>query len=91
MCPVKVLYLYLSKYWRALPFPSPGDLRNPGIESGSPTLRAEPLPSGPPGKPHLSKGVCKLWLAANLAHSPFLQIKFYWNTASPVQLCIMYG
>ena len=25
-------------YWSGLPFPSPGDLLNPGIEPGSPTL-----------------------------------------------------
>ena len=28
-------------YWSRLPFPSPGDLRNPGIESRSPTLQAD--------------------------------------------------
>ena len=26
------------EYWSGLPFPSPGDLPNPGIESGSPAL-----------------------------------------------------
>ena len=34
-----------------LPFPSPGDLSSPGIEPGSPTLRADALLSEPPGKP----------------------------------------
>ena len=38
-------------YWNELPFPSLGDLPNPGIELGSPTLRAESLPTEPPGKP----------------------------------------
>ena len=37
--------------WSGLPFPSPGDLPNPGIEPGSPTLQADTLPSEPPGKP----------------------------------------
>ena len=37
--------------WSGLPFPSPGDLPNPGIEPGSPALRADTLPSEPPGKP----------------------------------------
>ena len=37
-------------YWSGLPFPSPGDLPNPGIEPGSPTLLADALPSEPPGK-----------------------------------------
>ena len=31
--------------WSGLPFPSPGDLRDPGIEPGSPTLQADALPS----------------------------------------------
>ena len=33
-----------------LPFPSPGDLPNPGIEPRSPALQADVLPSEPPGK-----------------------------------------
>ena len=36
--------------WSGLPFPSPGDLPNPGIEPGSPALQADTLPSEPPGK-----------------------------------------
>ena len=41
-----------QEYWSGLPFPSPGDLPNPGIEPGSPTLQAEALSSEPPGKPY---------------------------------------
>ena len=40
-----------QEYWSELPFPSPGDLPNPGIEPGSPALQAYSLPSEPPGKP----------------------------------------
>ena len=32
-------------YWSWLPFPSPGDLPNPGIESWSPALQAKSLPT----------------------------------------------
>ena len=39
-----------QEYWSGFPFPSSGDLPDPGIESGSPTLRADTLPSEPPGK-----------------------------------------
>ena len=39
-----------QEYWSGLPFPSPGDLPNPGIESGSPALQADALSSEPPGK-----------------------------------------
>ena len=42
-----------QEYWSGLPFPSPGDLPNPGIEPGSPVLQADALPSEPPGKPQL--------------------------------------
>ena len=48
-----LLSLRFSKqeYWDGLPFPSPGDLPNPGIEPGSLALQADSLPSEPPGKP----------------------------------------
>ena len=38
-----------QEYWSGLPFPSPGDLPDPGIEPGSPTLQADPSLSEPPG------------------------------------------
>ena len=40
-----------QEYWSGLPFPSPGDLPDPGIEPGSPTLEADSLTSELPGKP----------------------------------------
>ena len=40
-----------QEYWSGLPFPSPRDLPNPGIESRSSALQADALPSEPPGKP----------------------------------------
>ena len=36
-----------QEYWSGLPFPSPGDLPNPGIEPGSPALQTDALPSEP--------------------------------------------
>ena len=42
-----------QEYWSGLPFPSPGDLLNPGIEPGSPALWADTLLSEPPGNPSL--------------------------------------
>ena len=39
-----------EEYWSGLPFPSPGDLPDPGIKPRSPALRAETLTSEPPGK-----------------------------------------
>ena len=43
-----------QEYWSGLPFPTPGDLPDPGIEPGSPELQADSLLSEPPGKPRLS-------------------------------------
>ena len=37
-----------QEYWSGLPFPSPGDLPNPGIEPRSAALQADSLPSEPP-------------------------------------------
>ena len=34
-----------------MPFPSPGDLPDPGMEHGTPALQADALLSEPPGKP----------------------------------------
>ena len=39
-----------QEYWGGLPFPSPGDLADPGIEPESPELQADSLLSEPPGK-----------------------------------------
>ena len=39
-----------QEYWSGLPFPSPGDLPNPGIKRRSPTWQADALSSEPPGK-----------------------------------------
>ena len=36
-----------QEYWSGVPFPSLGDLPNPGIEPGSPALQADTLPSEP--------------------------------------------
>ena len=44
-----------EEYWSGVPFPSLGDLPNPGIEPGSPALQADSLPSESPAPgPHLT-------------------------------------
>ena len=43
-----------QEYWSVLPFPSPGDLPNPGIKPGSPALQADALLSEPPRKPSVN-------------------------------------
>ena len=39
----------MQEYWNGLPFPSPGDLQDPGIKPRSPALQADTLTSEPPG------------------------------------------
>ena len=40
--------IFQARVWSGLPFPSPEDLLNPGIEPGSPALQADTLLSEPP-------------------------------------------
>ena len=56
-----------QEHWSGLPFPSPGDLPDPGIELKSPALQAESLPSEPPGRKKFSivlieSTVCTIFL-----------------------------
>ena len=49
-----------QEYLNGLPFPSPGDLPDPGVESRSLTLQADSLLSEPPGKPLHKRNLVKL-------------------------------
>ena len=49
-----------QKYWSGLPFPSPGDLPDPGIEPRSPVLQADSLPPELHGKPLALSGQGKV-------------------------------
>ena len=42
--------IFQTRIWSGLPFPSSGDLPNPGIKPRSPALQADSLPSETPGK-----------------------------------------
>ena len=44
-----------QEYWSGLPFPSPGDLPDPGIEPRSPASEADALTCEPPGNSHVIK------------------------------------
>ena len=61
-----------QEYWSGLPFPSPGDLPDPGIEPRSPALQADPLPSEPLGLLYLF--IYKRWIV-NLVLFDFHQLK----------------
>ena len=45
---------YRPEYWSLQPFPSPGDLPNPGVEPRSPALRVDSSPAEPQEKPLIS-------------------------------------
>ena len=45
-----------QEYWSGLPFPSPGDLPDPGIEPGTTALETDALLSEPSGKPKCPVG-----------------------------------
>ena len=47
-----------QEYWSGLPFPSPGDFSDPGIEHGSPALQADSLLTEVPRKPNVTVSVC---------------------------------
>ena len=48
-----------QEYWSGLPFPSPGDLPNPGIEPRSPALQVDSLRSDPPLEVVFYKNISK--------------------------------
>ena len=53
LCPIvtpQTVGFSWQEYWSQLPFPSPGDLPDPGIETRSPALQVDSLPPEPPGK-----------------------------------------
>ena len=68
-----------QEYWSGLPFPSPGDLPDPGIKPRSPALQADTLVSEQPGKP-LPVGVACAFQAQASAHLMYFQ-GFSWGPA----------
>ena len=55
--PLLSMEFSMQEYLRKLPFPSPGDLPNPGIKPRSPALQADSLLPEPPGKPFAAKSL----------------------------------
>ena len=63
-----------QEYWSWLPFPSPGDLPDPGIKPQSPASQADSLPPEPLGKPLLSFLAHAITSFKNKANAAFLFI-----------------
>ena len=77
-----------QEYWSGLPFPSPGNLPNPGIEPRSPTLQTDALPSEPSGKSFYVKYMeclCNIHISGSLCKSypPMLMFSHVWLFATP--------
>ena len=62
-----------GEYWSGLPFPSPGDLPNPGVVPGSPTLQADSSWSEPQGEPQISLNLRDLVCLFCCPHSRWYQ------------------
>ena len=83
------------KYWSGLPFPSPGDHPNPGIEPGSPTLEADALTSEPPGKTSMIYERYTVYclspsehaITAEIHKCPFNVQIFCWSVDYPFHNC----
>ena len=65
---------FRQEYWSGLPFPSPGDLPDPGIEPRSPASSADALPSEPGNQSFLCSWPCdditRRQLSANQKEDP---------------------
>ena len=72
-----------QEYWSVLPFPSPGDLPDPGIEPRSPALQADALPSEPPGKPSI--WTSRIKVLTKCKYFPFL-----FRGIQSLHFCLLY-
>ena len=78
-----------QEYWSGLPFPSPGDLPDPGIKLRSPAFRADALPSEPPGNPStLPRGACSLGSPHHPKYFGF-KVTFRMCIQTPKNICAL--
>ena len=77
---LRSMEFFKQEYWSGLPFPSPGNLPDSGIEPGSPALQADSLPSEPPGKPiEATKDKMTLFQFIFYLTAFALEISTHWN------------
>ena len=83
-----------QEYWSQLPFPSPGDLPNPGIEPRSPALWADCLPSEPSGKPPVTTMFLRHTQEFGSLEFTLMTIIYHWKSLEsssrglPCQTCL---
>ena len=75
------LSMGLSKqeYWSGLPFPSPEDLPNPGIEPGAPSFQADSLPFEPQGNCQKGKAQAKYTQEMNMVQLKKTKKNLRWS------------
>ena len=73
-----------QEYWSGLPFSSPGDLPDPRIEPGSPTLQADALSSEPPGNP--VQPLSRVQLFARVCSMPGFPVSHYLSEFAQVHV-----
>ena len=60
-----------------MPLPSPEDFPHPRIESESPTLQADSLPSESLGKPHVKSQTALRWVLCSICLTGLMDVKRY--------------
>ena len=83
---------YRLEYWSGKPFPSPGDLPNPGIEPRSPVSQADSLLIELQGKPLSRYGYVMviLWLLLWLLHQPGERLLWLLCQPGEIKLCLQF-
>ena len=66
-----------QEYWSGLPFPSPGDLPDPGTEPMSPALTGWFFTAEPPGKPYWRFSYTLTWNLWETLNWDFLVVGFF--------------
>ena len=82
-----------QEYWSGLPFPSPGDLPDPGIKPASPALAGRFFTSEPPGKPQLNLAVLKFshYSRKNKQNNSSSENKVAVSIPTPCAFCIPFN
>ena len=78
-----------QEYWNQYPFPSPGDLLDPGLKHRSPALQADSLPSEPPGKPCLYSVLFNVYIYVAFLDSLLLRISTFTPLLLKDVLCVI--
>ena len=84
-----------QEYWSGLPFPSPGDLPDPGIEPGSPSLYMDSLTSEPSGDTEMNKlralQTLTVWVIRNMDKNGNFSVIFFSVLFSFIHLLRIFG